>query len=62
MNASNTIPPVVNPNPVTENQVIDNKINSYDPLLRPLPEADENELHCIYGPLYPVGPGQNMIV
>lgn len=61
MNTSNTIP-VTNPNPVVENQFIDTKIKSYDPLLRPLPEVDENELHCIYQPDYPVSSGQNMRV
>jgi hypothetical protein len=61
MNTSNTIP-VTNPNPVVENQLNDTKIKSYDPLLRPLPEVDENELHCIYQPNYPLSYDQNAIV
>lgn len=30
-------------------------------MLRPLPEVDENELHCIIEPVYQVYPGQNTI-
>lgn len=61
MGNKNKVPPVANTNPVVENQVIDQNINVRPTVLRPLPEVDRNEIHCIFDPVYQGNLGQNII-